>query len=160
VSTNLRAVLVERGIDAEVIDLGVPMTTAQAAADVLGVPLAAILKSIVVSGGNDQVAVVVLSGHLRIDLKAVQRELGWRELRFAKPAVVFERTGFPAGGTPPVGHARELPVIVDDRVFDLDEGFGGGGSPDLLLKIRPAELVRATRAKVAKVSCSGEVLDA
>ena len=53
---------------------------------------------------------------------------------------------------PPVGHRPDLSVIVDCRVLDEPVVFGGGGRSDLLLRIRPDEIVRLTNACVADVA--------
>ena len=53
---------------------------------------------------------------------------------------------------PPVGHLTTLNVIVDPAVLVEPVVFGGGGQSDLLLRIRPAEIVRLTGATVADVT--------
>ena len=60
-------------------------------------------------------------------------------------------TGYPAGGTPPVGHHQRFPVVVDTRVADQDWGYAGGGRKELLVRIKSADIVRLTNAKVADV---------
>jgi len=149
---DLRAVISKQEIDAEVIDLGVEMETAQAAADQLGVPVASIFKSLVLRGATDSdLVVAVLDGAARVDLKAVCALFGWNKARFASREVVLEATGYPAGGTPPVGHRQLLPVVVDEALLSFDIGYAGGGRPELLLKIRPEEIVRAASAYVADI---------
>jgi prolyl-tRNA editing enzyme YbaK/EbsC (Cys-tRNA(Pro) deacylase) len=77
---------------------------------------------------------------------------GTKNLRFAKPEVVLRVTGYPAGGTPPLGHKENLQVFVDQGLLAYDIGYGGGGSPELLLEIAPNELIRATGATVSDIS--------
>jgi Cys-tRNA(Pro)/Cys-tRNA(Cys) deacylase len=72
-------------------------------------------------------------------------------LKLAKPDVVFAKTGYPAGGTPAVGHREKFPVIVDTRVAAQEWGYAGGGQPELLVKIRPADIIRLTGAEVHDV---------
>ncbi|TMQ67427.1 MAG: hypothetical protein E6K78_04820 [Candidatus Eisenbacteria bacterium] len=63
-------------------------------------------------------------------------------------------TGYPAGGTPPVGHREPIPVIVDVHVAAQEWGWAGGGRLERLLKIAPADIVRIGGARVAEVTAS------
>jgi Cys-tRNA(Pro)/Cys-tRNA(Cys) deacylase len=148
---DMNEYLARAGVDAEVIDLGTPMTTAQAAADNLGVPVSQIFKSLVLTDDEGGAYVAVLPGDDRLDQKALCRLVGKKRLKFAQADVVLARTGYPAGGTPPIGHRDALPVYVDEKVMAFEFGYGGGGRHELLLKIRPAEMVRASAATVAKL---------
>jgi prolyl-tRNA editing enzyme YbaK/EbsC (Cys-tRNA(Pro) deacylase) len=94
---------------------------------------------------------VVASGNARVDVRRVETLTGIVNLKLAKPAVVFAKTGYPAGGTPPVGHRERVPVIVDTRVAAQPWGYAGGGRVELLVKIRSADIVRLAEAVVADV---------
>jgi len=72
-------------------------------------------------------------------------------LKLAKPEVVFAKTGYPAGGTPPLGHRERIPVIVDTRVAAQPWGYAGGGRVELLVKIQTADIIRLGQATVADV---------
>ncbi|MBN1203854.1 MAG: YbaK/EbsC family protein [Myxococcaceae bacterium] len=128
------------------------MKTAEAAAVQLGAPVGSIFKSLVLKADTGEVLVAVLPGDKRVDLKAIRRLVGCKQLSFASAQLVLEATGYPAGGTPPLGYPQPLRVIVDEALLQYSEGYGGGGRPELLLQIRPQELVRASRATVARVS--------
>jgi Cys-tRNA(Pro)/Cys-tRNA(Cys) deacylase len=149
---DLRAFLEREKVDAELIDLGVPMTTAQAAADQLHIPVGSIFKSLVMCNTEGKAFVVVLPGDARVDQKAVARAVSTKKVKFAPEDVVLRETGYPAGGTPPLGHRKPLPVLVDEKLLGYEFGYGGGGRHELLLKIRPDELVRVSKATVAPIS--------
>jgi prolyl-tRNA editing enzyme YbaK/EbsC (Cys-tRNA(Pro) deacylase) len=91
---------------------------------------------------------VVACGNGRVDLGRVQAITGFQGLKLAKPDVVFAKTGYPAGGTPPVGHREKFPVVVDTRVAAQEWGYAGGGQPELLVKIKSADIIRLTEAAV------------
>ena len=55
------------------------------------------------------------------------------------------------GGVPPFGHATEIPVVMDDRLLELDEVWAATGLPDGVFSIAPEELRRSTDARVAVV---------
>ena len=144
--------ILAEGISAKIIDLGVPMETAAIAAENLQIPVGSIFKSIVLIDDHGQAIVAVLEGDKKVNLKQLAKIAGTRNLRFAKPDVVLRVTGYPAGGTPPIGHKEKLSVFVDRGLMAYAVGYGGGGFPELLLEIAPEELVRATGATVSDIA--------
>lgn len=148
---DLHHYLTERSIDAEVIGLDVDTRTVPAAAAALETDEEAIVKSLLFQGKSGDVVLVIAGGPARVDTKKVAEVSGITGLRLAKPSVVQEKTGYPVGGVPPVGHRQELPVLVDRQVMNRDVVYGGGGSPELLLRIRPDDIVALTGGRVAGV---------
>ncbi|EAU62906.1 YbaK/ebsC protein [Stigmatella aurantiaca DW4/3-1] len=132
------------------------MTTAAAAARELGIPVGGIFKSLVFTTDTDEVLVVVLPGDRRVDFKAVARVAGCRKVAFASPARALEATGYPPGGTPPLGYPQPLRVFVDEALLQYAQGYGGGGRPELLLRLTPQELLRVTKGTVGALSIPTE----
>lgn len=149
--TPLDAALAAGTLDAELIVPGAPTPTVPAAAAALGVAEAQILKSLLFVAPDGAAALAVVTGDSRVDRARLVAAAGVKRLKMAPPEVVLARTGYPAGGVPPVCHATELAVFVDRRVLALDDAYAGGGSDAALLRIRPAELVRAGGATVADI---------
>ncbi len=139
-------------IEAEIIDPGVPMPTVDAAAAAMGVSSERIFKSILFQSLAGRCVLVVACGDARVNIARVAELTGVHGLRLAKPAVVLARTGYPAGGTPPIGHRERFPIIVDRRVAEQEWGYAGGGRPELLVKILSADIIRLTHAVVADVT--------
>lgn len=139
-------------IDARLIEPGVPTPTVPDAAAALGVEPGQIIKSLLFTDADGGVVLVILSGASRVDRARLAAAVGFGKLKMAPAEVVLARTGYPAGGTPPVGHLEPLPVILDARVATLPVVFGGGGRVDALLEIRPDEIVRVTGALVADIA--------
>ncbi|RPI01879.1 MAG: YbaK/EbsC family protein [Zetaproteobacteria bacterium] len=148
---DLADFLSRAGLDARIVAPGVPMPTVDSAAAAMGVRPEQIFKSILFRSPADRCVLVVACGNARVDVKRVEGLTGIVGLKLAKPDVVFDRTGYPAGGTPPVGHRERFPVIVDARAAVQEWGYAGGGRPELLVKIRSADIVRVTGATVADV---------
>lgn len=145
--------LIARGeIHARMIEPGVPTPTVADAAAAIGVDPRQIIKSLLFTDGRDEVVLAVLSGSSRVDRLRLADVAGLSRVKMAPAELVLARTGYPAGGTPPVGHIEALPVIVDEQVADLPVVFGGGGRVDSLLEIRPAEILRVTGARVADIA--------
>ncbi|MBP2671791.1 MAG: Cys-tRNA(Pro) deacylase [candidate division NC10 bacterium] len=139
------------GLQAEIVAPGTHMPTVDTAAAAMGVPPEQIFKSILFQSPAGRCVMVVASGNARVDVRRVESLTGIVNLKLAKPAVVFAKTGYPAGGTPPVGHRERVPVIVDTRVAAQPWGYAGGGRAELLVRIQSADIVRLAGAMVADV---------
>ncbi len=145
---NLAEHLARLGIDAELIVLGKETTTAQMAAEALGVPIDVVIKSILFQAKNGALVLVVAPGTGRIDTKKLTQVTGIDGWRLAKPDVVLDATGYPAGGTPPVGLKQKIRMIVDAKAATLHEAYAGGGGHDVMLRIKPSDIVRINEAQV------------
>ena len=130
---------------------GVPTPTVDTAAAAMGVAPEQVFKSILFEAGDGRCVLVVASGNGRIDPSRVEALTGLADLRLARPNVARRVTGYSPGGTPPVGHRERVPVIVDARVAAQTWGYAGGGRPELLVKIKSADIVRLTDATVQDV---------
>ncbi len=148
---DLAAFIRQQGIEAAFVAPGIPMPTVETAAAAIGVPPHQIFKSLLFQSLAGRCVLVVACGNARVDPRRVGEVTGMHGLRLAKPDVVLERTGYPAGGTPPIGHREKFPVVVDSHVAEQEWGFGGGGQPEWLVKVRSADIVRLTGALVADV---------
>ncbi|HET7036629.1 MAG TPA: YbaK/EbsC family protein [Thermomicrobiaceae bacterium] len=137
------------GAAAEIVFPGAPTPTVPAAAAALGVAPARIVKSLLFQGSGGEVVLAVTAGDRRVDRRKLVAASGLRQPKLADPALVLERTGYPAGGTPPIGHREPLRVLLDHAVLAEPVVFGGGGSDRAMLRIAPAEIVRLTGATVA-----------
>jgi len=145
---DLADFIMEQDLQAEIVTPGAHMPTVDAAAAALGVAPGQIFKSILFQAKDGQCVMVVACGNGRVNLQRVKAITGFEGLKLAKPDVVFAKTGYPAGGTPPVGHLEKFPVVVDTRVAAQEWGYAGGGQPELLVKIKSADIIRLTEAAV------------
>lgn len=140
-----------RGIEAEMVAPGVEMPGVDAAAAALDVPPGRIFKSILFQAAAGACAMAIACGKSRVDARKLAALTGLGRLRLASPEVVLAVTGYPAGGTPPVGHRERFPVVVDLRVAAQPWGWAGGGRKELMVRIASADIVRLTDALVADV---------
>jgi len=143
--------LLKQQLQAEIVAPGAHMPTVDAAASAVGVSPEQIFKSILFQSPAGRCVLVVASGNARVDVRRVEGLTGIVNLKLAKPEVVFAKTGYPAGGTPPLGHRERIPVIVDTRVAAQPWGYAGGGRVELLVKIQNADIIRLGQATVADV---------
>ncbi len=145
---NLSDLIREEKADAEVIPLPVQTPTVERAAEALGVTADRIIKSLVFQARDGECVLVIAAGTARVDPKKLTAVTGKDRWRLAPPDVVQAVTGYPAGGTPPVGHATKLGVLMDAKAAALDVVYGGGGALDAMLRIRIADIRRLSGAEV------------
>ena len=147
----LLAYLDERGIEAELVAPGVAMPTVGLAAAAIGAREEQILKSLLFRGRGGRLVLAIAAGTGRVDGGLLAAVTGLDRPRLADAATVRAATGFPAGGVAPVGHRTPLEVVIDRRAAELEVAYGGGGAEELLLRIRPEDIVRLTGARVVDI---------
>ncbi len=124
--------------------------TAQEAADVLGVQLGQIAKSVIFRRKEDDTAVlVVTSGDRRVDERKVSALLG--KVGRADADFVKARTGFSIGGVAPVAHAMPSVTLLDQDLWRFDEVWAAAGHPHGVFCLHPDDLKQLTGAPVADV---------
>ncbi len=125
--------------------------TAAAAAAAIGCPIAAIVKSLVFTIGDEPV-VALVPGDLMLDPEKLGQAAGAGPVRRATLEEVREATGYAAGGTPPFGHHRRLRVFADRQLRRHDPVWAAGGTASTVFPISPADLDRAVRPAWADLS--------
>jgi Cys-tRNA(Pro) deacylase len=148
---QLRDFLRQHEIDVEFLAPGVPMPTVASAAAAIGVPEEQILKTLVFADDSGSQVVAIANGTRRVNRQLLARASGLTKPRAASPEAVLAATGYPAGGVAPLGLPQGTAVIVDVGVAALSFAYGGGGREDLLIRIRPADIVRLNDARVAQI---------
>jgi Cys-tRNA(Pro)/Cys-tRNA(Cys) deacylase len=127
------------------------MPTVALAARAIGVAEDQIIKSLLFRDRRGCLALAIVAGTGRVDRERLARAAGLEAPRLADAALVLETTGYPAGGVPPVGHRTAIPVVMDRSAAALDLVYGGGGAEEVLLRIRPADVLRLTAGTVAAI---------
>lgn len=148
---RVRAFMAERGIAGELIRPGQPTPTVEVAATALGVTPEQVVKSLLFLVDGDPYLVIV-RGTARVNAKKLLSSVGGKKARIATREEVTRITGFPVGGTPPFAHREVLPVLIDQGVLMVDEVYAGGGSHDVMLRIRSADLLQASSGRVEDVT--------
>ena len=149
---RLRQWLADHGHDtAEVVAFAASTHSVAEATDIVGAAHDAFVKSIVMVGPGDALVVAVVPGDQRASTRRVATAMGWQERpRLATPDEMLSRTGYPAGGTPPLGF--DATFLVDERVAARADVWAGGGSPRALLHIRVETIVAAAVALGGRVA--------
>ena len=138
------------GLDIEVREFPEGTHTAQDAADAIGCPVAAIVKSLVFTLDGD-VILVLVSGANRVDVDALGARLGGT-LGKADARLVKEATGFSIGAVPPLAHATALRTVIDEDLLALDVAWAAAGSASSVFPIDPRRLAELAGGEVVRVT--------
>jgi Cys-tRNA(Pro) deacylase len=126
--------------------------TAELAAQALGVTPAQIAKSLVFLA-DSQPLLVVTCGDKKINTKKLTKILGVKKVRFADAQVVAEATGFPPGGVSPIGLVNEMPIYLDQSLWDFKVVYAAAGTANSALPVNPDRLCEITGAQIIDVCC-------
>jgi Cys-tRNA(Pro) deacylase len=126
--------------------------SAEESAQLQGIELAALLRTIVVRRGDDDYVFVLVPGGRRFDWPKVRAHLGVKRLSLPDADEAREATGYERGAITPFGAKRAWPVVVDASASELDRVAIGGGAHGVNLHLAPADLVAALGADVADVT--------
>jgi prolyl-tRNA editing enzyme YbaK/EbsC (Cys-tRNA(Pro) deacylase) len=147
---RVAAALAARGHAHAPVWLDVAARTSQEAADVLGVAVGQIAKSVIFRRKSDERAVlVVTAGDRRVDEKKVAAIMG--ALGRADAEFVKAKTGFSIGGVAPLAHSQAPLTLIDRELFRFAEIWAAAGHPNGVFKLAPAELEALTGGPVADV---------
>ncbi len=115
--------------------------TAEEAAQVHGVPVSNIVKSLVVKVGEEFV-IVLCPGDRKVDFTELKEILGKKDVqvKMADPDEVKEVTGHSIGGVPPFGHKQKLKTVILDG-FDSEQPlWAAAGAADVNFETRLQQL--------------------
>jgi prolyl-tRNA editing enzyme YbaK/EbsC (Cys-tRNA(Pro) deacylase) len=125
--------------------------TAQEAADALGVPVGAIVKSLVFAADGRPV-LVLASGEHQVDTTKVAAVLAVRAVKRADADMVRDATGFPIGGVAPIGHPAPLTTVIDSHLNDFAVVWAAAGTPHAVFPTTYDELLRVSKGSPADVA--------
>lgn len=127
----------------EVIECDPELADTAAFCERYGVALEESGNCIVVASKKEpkQYAACLVLSHTRLDVNGtVRRLMGVRKLSFASADETAALTGMLIGGVTPFGLPEDLPIYVDQLVFDLESVVIGGGSRSQKLRVPPSAL--------------------
>ncbi len=119
------------------------------AAAAAGVTPEDFVKSICMVDGEERLIVGIVKGEDRASTSRVSKALNVSAVRTATPDEVFEKTGYPCGGTPSFGYPARF--FVDPKVMEKEFVYMGGGSETSLVKIKPSEIIKGNGGEVLRI---------
>ena len=126
--------------------------SAEESAELQGIPLAALLRTIVVRRGDDDYVFVLVPGGRRLDWPKLRTHLGVRRMSLPDADEAREATGYERGAITPFGARRAWPVVADAAVLEPAVVAIGGGAHGVNVHLAPAELVAELNAEVVDVT--------
>lgn len=120
------------------------------AAAALGVDPARVFKTLLADVDGALVVGIVPVAD-RLDLKALAAAVGGRRAALAEPAVAERATGYVVGGISPFAQRRRHPTVLDDSALTHASVLVSAGRRGLDVELSPADLVRLTGARTARV---------
>jgi prolyl-tRNA editing enzyme YbaK/EbsC (Cys-tRNA(Pro) deacylase) len=153
---RVAAALAAAAAEGTVVELAATARTAQDAAAALGVPVGAIVKSLVFTIGGEPVLALV-AGDRRCRGDALPAALGLAgQVERASAEQVRAVTGFAIGGVPPIGHRGRLPTVIDAGLGRFPVLYAAAGHPHCVFATNLAELGRLTGGRSSE-SIAGSV---
>lgn len=126
--------------------------SAEESAELQGIPLGALLRTIVVRRGDDDYLFVLVPAGRRFDWPRLRANLGVRRLTLPDAEEARDATGYERYTITPFGSTRQWPVILDAAATDQPVVAIGGGGFGINVHLTPADLVAALDAEVVDVS--------
>jgi prolyl-tRNA editing enzyme YbaK/EbsC (Cys-tRNA(Pro) deacylase) len=146
---ELNGFMRSHGIPGEILHLGVPTPTVEAAAQAVGAQEDQIIKSILFMV-DGQPVLAIACGLSTIGRRAIADlfMVGKKRVKLATPEMVLEISGYEVGAMPPFGHRQPLTTLIDQRVLDLPEAYAGGGAENAIVRLNPQDILQVTGARV------------
>jgi Cys-tRNA(Pro)/Cys-tRNA(Cys) deacylase len=133
-----------------------PARSAEESAELQGIELGALLRTLVVRRGEDDYLFVLVPGGRRFDWPMLRSHLGVKRLSMPDAEEARAVTGYERGAITPFGASRAWPVIVDTEALGHETVAIGGGARGVNLHLAPGALVEQLDAQIANVSVADD----
>ena len=125
--------------------------TARDAAIALNCAEGAIVKSLVFRSGEGFL-VCLVSGDKKCSLNKVKKLVFQKDVCMANAEDVKAQTGFTIGGVSPVGHLKELKILIDKNLNRFDRVYAAAGHPNSIFEIDFLMLIDLTRGRIEDIT--------
>ena len=135
----------------KVIVLDKSARTAQDAATALDCNVGAIVKSLLFKT-NDSFILCLVAGDKRASLSKIKKIINKKDVSMANPEDVKSQTGYTIGGVSPIGHLKQIEIIIDNSLERFNELFAAAGHPNCVFKINFTNIQKITNGKVENIT--------
>lgn len=125
---------------------------AEAAARSLGVPVSAVLKTLVVKLADGRTVLLLEPGDKEVSMRNLARALGVKTAELATEREAERLTGYRVGGIGPFGTRTELPVFVELSSAEHEDVYVNGGRRGLILGLSLDVLIQSAQAELVDAS--------
>ena len=149
------AALAARGVPYRLV-VTQPASSPEESAQLQGIDLSRLLRTIVVRRGADDYVFVLVPGGRRFDWPKLRTHLGVSRLSLPDADEAKKVTGYERGAITPFGSIPAWPVIADASIRELDLVAIGGGRRGVNIHLTGRDLIAATEADVVDVTTAPE----
>lgn len=132
-------------------DISIEDFSAEAVADLIGLPAGQVFKTLVVDGDRNGPCFAVVPADAELDLKALARISGDRRTALMALKDVEPMTGYRRGGVTALGARKQLPVYLDLSAANYTTIGVSAGVKGLQLLLSPDDYVALTGAELASI---------
>lgn len=129
-----------------------PARSAEESAEMQGISLGALLRTLVVRRGEGDYLFVLVPGGRKFDWSKLRDLLGVRRLTMPDAEEAREVTGYERGAITPFGARTAFPVIIDSAALDQPVVAIGGGARGVNVHLPTLALAEHLEAQVAEIS--------
>lgn len=126
--------------------------SAEESAELQGIELEQLLRTLVVRRGDDDYIFVLVPGGRSLDWPKLRGHLGVSRLSLPDQEEAQAVTGYPRGAITPFGAVRAWPVIADASIRAREKVAIGGGGHGVNVHLQAADLISFLEAEVADVT--------
>ena len=151
---HVRACLEAAGLDGQVLTLSETSRSAEEAAAAIGVPVGAIVKTLIFTiteHETDKVwpVAALVSGDRQCHMKALP-DLAAIKGKPARPdaATVKDITGYSIGAVSPIGLKEDITILIDSALCRFDRIWASAGHTHLVIGLSFQELTLITSGRV------------
>lgn len=149
-AARVQRFIADSGLDAQHLTFARSCHSVAEAAEAAGARPEDFIKTVLLMSAEAGLVAAIVKGEDRVSTTRVAGACCLTERpRPATPEEMLERTGFPAGGTPPFGF--DAVFLIDERVMEMERVYAGGGSATSLVRIATRDLPRANGGRVTRV---------
>lgn len=127
-------------------------SSAEESAQLQGIELRQLVRTIVVRRGVDDYVFVLVPGGRQIDWAKLRNHLGVRRMTLPDAEEAKAATGYERGTITPFGSVRRWPVVADASLLHVDRVAIGGGAHGTNLHLATPTLLAALGAEVVDVT--------
>jgi Cys-tRNA(Pro) deacylase len=129
-----------------------PAGSAEESAELQGIPLGALLRTLVVRRAENDYLFVLVPGGRRFDWPKLRSLLGVKRMSMPDADEARAVTGYERGAITPFGSRQLLPVLMDAAALANEVVAIGGGARGVNFHLRVDDLTRTLAAQVVDVS--------
>ena len=126
--------------------------SAEESAELQGIALGQLNRTIVVRRGADDYVFVLVPGGRRIDWGKLRTHLGIRRISLPDKDEALTATGYERGTITPFGSRTAWPVVADAGIRSVDRVAIGAGAHGANLHLAAEDLIRTLGASVVDVT--------